>query len=257
MIDRYAYTSPLAVRHPAEKGLLVLLALTACLVARAWWVPLLVGGIMVLLTLRVAGTPWRVYLRLLLVPTFFMAAGLPAVALSAVTGAPPEGQWVAVGQLSLGVTHEGLAMAREILGRALGSVTCLYFLALSTPLVDLTGFLRRCGVPALFLEVLTLVYRFVFVLLETAWGMHRAQTLRLGYVDPATGFRSLGGLLANLLLRSQQRARALFVALTLRGYEGQLEVLTAPRRLSAGNLLMATGLGGGFLMLALLVPAAV
>lgn len=92
MIDRIAYASPLAVRHPAEKGLLMVLALAVCLAARAWWVPLLVFGLMAALSVAVGRTPWPVYGRILLIPVVFLALGLPAVALSVTAGQPPEGR---------------------------------------------------------------------------------------------------------------------------------------------------------------------
>ncbi len=253
MIDRIAYASPLAVRHPAEKGLLVVLALAACLVARTWWVPLLVFGLMAALTVAAGRIPWPVYTRMLLVPVVFLVAGLPAVALTVTTGQTPEGRWFEVYGLYLGFTQAGLAVARDILVRTLGAVSCLYFLALSTPLPDVLALLRRGRVPALFLEILALVYRFVFVLLETALEMRRAQALRLGYTSLGTSYRAWGALLANLLLRAHQRARELFVALSLRGYDGGLNVLEAPRRLSPGNVVLAAALGGSLLFLAVTV----
>jgi cobalt/nickel transport system permease protein len=253
LVDRIAYASPLAARHPAEKGLVVVLALAACLAARTWWVPSLVFGLMAVLTVAAGRISWSVYGRILLVSAVFLAWGLPAVALS-VTGAPsPEGYWFEVCGLHLGFTEAGLMVARDILVRTLGTVSCLLFLALSTPLPDIIGLLRRCRVPALFLELLTLVYRFVFVLLETALEMRRAQALRLGYTGLGTSYRAWGGLLANLLVRAHHRSQVLFVALSLRGYDGGLDMLETPRRLSPGGVVLAGALGGSLLFLAMTV----
>ncbi|MEW5793530.1 MAG: cobalt ECF transporter T component CbiQ [Candidatus Desulforudaceae bacterium] len=243
----------MAARHPAEKGLLAVLTLGACLAAQAWWIPLIVFGLMAALTVWAGRTPWLLYGRLLLVPVAFLLLGLPAVALSVSTGPVPDGRWFEIFGLYVGATQAGLGMARDILVRMLGAVSCLYFLALSTPLPDLLGLLRRCRVPALFLEILMLVYRFVFVLLDTALEMRRAQTLRLGYTGLGTSYRAWGGLLANLLLRAYQRAGGLYTALTLRGYDGNLRVLETPRRMYPGNVVLAALLGGSLLLLAVTV----
>lgn len=234
--------------------MLVLLACAACLVARSWWVPFLVFILMMALTLGAARTPLRVYLRLLLAPAFFLLAGLLSVALSVSAGLPQEGYWVEIGGVYLGFTGTGMAAARDLLWRAAGSVSCLYFLSLSTPMVDVIGLLRRCRVPVLFLEVMTLVYRFMFVLLETALAIRQAQALRLGYIAFGTAYRSLAVLAANLLLRAQQRSNVLYTALSVRGYHGRLDVLEAPRRLSLGYLLLAAVAGTGLLLLAIMAP---
>ena len=46
--------------------------------------------------------------------------------------------------------------------------SCLYFLALSTPMTDILNELRKLRIPALLLELMMLTYRFIFVLLEIA-----------------------------------------------------------------------------------------
>ncbi|MDI6709870.1 MAG: cobalt ECF transporter T component CbiQ [Thermoanaerobacterales bacterium] len=250
MIDRYAYASPLAMRPAAEKVVSVLPVLLACFVARSFWIPLLAFGFITLLTLGVARTPWQVYLRVMLVPAFFILAGLPAVALSVTTECPSGGYWLTVCGIHLGFTSAGLSQARDILTRTLGAVSCMCFLALSTPMPDLIGFLRRCRVPALFLDLLALIYRFVFVLLETGLAMQRAQALRLGYITPGTGFRSAGCLFANLFMRAQHRAHSLYVALSTRGYEGRLDVVEKPYRLSVCNVALSAVTGGWLLVLA-------
>jgi len=250
LIDQWAYSSPLACRHPLEKGVLAFLVLAACLVAKSWWVPALAFGLMSALVLGAVRTPWRVYLRLLLVPAAFLAAGLPAMALSVLATSPCEGQWVAVGGFYAGIAPQGLILARDVLCRTMGAVSALCFFALSTPMCDLISFLRRCRVPVLFLDLLALIYRFVFVLLETGLAMQRAQALRLGYCTPSAGLRSAGCLLANLFVRAQHRALGLYVALSTRGYEGRLDVLERPCCLSARNMALSAGTGGLLLVLA-------
>jgi len=171
---------------------LAVLVLGACLLAQAWWIPLLAFGLMAALTVWAGRTPWPLYARMLLIPVGFLLLGLPAVALSLTAAPVAAGSFQVLG-LHVTATQAGLETAGGILARTLGAVSCLYFLALSTPLPDILGLLRRCGIPVLFLEILALVYRFVFVLLDTALDMRRAQSLRLGYTGLRTSYRAWGG----------------------------------------------------------------
>ena len=53
---------------------------------------------------------------------------------------------------------------------------------------------------------MTLIYRFIFVLLETAQAMRLAQEARLGYSSWGRWLRSVGMLASNLFLRANTRA---------------------------------------------------
>ena len=75
---------------------------------------------------------------------------------------------------------------------AMSAVSSMYFLAVSTPVTDVLGVLRKIRVPSLFLELMLLIYRFIFVLLGTAEGIMTAQKCRMGNRDLRTGIRSFG-----------------------------------------------------------------
>ena len=79
--------------------------------------------------------------------------------------------------------------------------------------------------PKLIVELMGLIYRFIFVLLETADTMITAQNSRLGYSSLSAGFRSLGTLVSTLFIRSYKRSDELYTALEARGYDGDLNVL--------------------------------
>jgi cobalt/nickel transport system permease protein len=85
---------------------------------------------------------------------------------------------------------------------------------------------------------MVLVYRFVFVLLDTVQAIHTAQDARLGYSSWRRTFRSLGALVAALYGRAHARAAALFVALSARGYTGELRVLVERRPWSRARLVL-------------------
>jgi cobalt/nickel transport system permease protein len=126
----------------------------------------------------------------------------------------------------LSLAPGGLEAAARLVLRSLAALTCLLFLALTTPATDLIAGLRRLGLPAEIAELALLMYRFLFLLGETALAMDSAQAARLGHVGAKRRLRALGLLVANLLPRALDRARRLEVGLSARGWDGDLRVLS-------------------------------
>ena len=75
----------------------------------------------------------------------------------------------------------------------------LYFLALTTPMTEIITVLHKLKVPVIITELMVLIYRFIFVFMETATTIRRAQLSRSGYVSMKSSFRSLSRLSSALL----------------------------------------------------------
>lgn len=254
LIDRLAYSNRWRLLHPAVKGVLAGLGLAASLAAASPLVPLLVMAVMAGVTLFGARIPAGIYLRLLLVPAGFLVAGVLGLAITLGPGdlplfAPP------FFDLALGLSHAGLRQAILVLARACAAITCLYLLALTTPMTEIIALLRRLRVPSLLLELMLLAYRQLFIFRETARKMTVAQQSRLGYATTANSLRSLAATSANLYLRTHRGSRLLHRALVSRGYEEDLRWLERDVALPAGQLALAAATGGLLVALALLVPA--
>ncbi len=228
-IDSFAYGNRLRRVAASEKMLfgagLVALAIGFKSLALS---AVIIAAVTAILHLR-AGISVRDFWGFLWLPAGFILVGVVPMAIEVVGPSTPGvlGS-MTIGPWTLGVTARAAAQAGAILASSFGSVAGTLFLALTTPMVDLTDQLRRWHVPALLVEMMMLVYRFIFVLLETAGAMWTAQEVRLGYSSRARWLRSIGMLTSNLYLRSQRRADLLFTALSCRGYTGELRVLVDP-----------------------------
>ena len=79
--------------------------------------------------------------------------------------------------------------------------------------------------PKLLVELMELIYRFIFVLAETASNIRLAQESRLGY----QGFRPVGELPGHPglhgVLRAWRKGQSIYTALESRGYTGSLTTL--------------------------------
>lgn len=224
-IDKHAYNSKLKHRDPMQKLIFALMTMGVCLWADSIPVSVAVILIMIWVTVRKGGTPFPLFLKLLCVPMSFLIIGVLTIAINISRDPGVFLYQVDVFGMHVGVSATGIANAGRLFFKALGAVSCLYYLSLSTPLVDLLAVLGRLKVPKLIIELMSLIYRFVFVLLETADTMITAQNSRLGYYSLSSGFRSLGALVSTLFIRAFKRSDELYTALEARGYDGELNVL--------------------------------
>jgi cobalt/nickel transport system permease protein len=122
-----------------------------------------------------------------------------------------------VGHYWLGITASGLTVANETFWRSLAALAATFWLVLNLPFPQLIVLLKRARVPRLLTEQILLTWRFIFILLDEALAIHRAQTLRFGYRSLPKGYRSLamlvGLLFTRVLIRYQQMATTLDIKL--------------------------------------------
>jgi cobalt/nickel transport system permease protein len=250
-IDAYAYANRLRWAHPAEKIVFAIVTVVICLVSRSPLVCLLGLLWATLEVTLLAGIPLGAFWYFIRVPVGFIFTGVLTLAVIGVpVGAPEALVALPLGPWEIGVTAASLAQAGQVFLISFAAVGVTLGMALTTPMVDITEQLRRWHVPQLFVELMTLIYRFIFVLLETAQAMRIAQEARLGYSTWGRWLRSVGMLASNLFLRAHTRATNLFTALSARGYTGELRVLQAQPVWSRRNIALIAVADGLLLVLA-------
>ena len=99
-------------------------------------------------------------------------------------------------------------------------------------MTDILEVLRKLHVPALLIELMLLIYRFIFVLLETASAITTAQKSRLGNRNYRTKVRAFGSMGSALFIRAFRRANALYDAMESRCYDGTIRVLSEEQPVS-------------------------
>ncbi|MDT0301256.1 cobalt ECF transporter T component CbiQ [Streptomonospora wellingtoniae] len=213
-IDAAAYASPWRRVHPAAKGLFFGGLLVCALALPTWPAAPLVAAVALSAAFGPARVSPRAFARTAWGPLLFIVTGSLTLL---VTVGGPEG--------AVALDPEGPARAGEITGRAAAAVCCQLLFAFTTPLADLLPRLTRIGLPAALVEVVALIYRMLFVTLDSARRVQTAQAGRLGYVDRRAWVRSVGSLGAALFVRTFHRAQRMQRGLECRGYTGELTVL--------------------------------
>jgi cobalt/nickel transport system permease protein len=232
IIDQHAHHNRIRSLDPACKVGLALTVLLLCLVFNKPWVGLAAVGWMFLLAVRLAGLGWRTFGRVVLVEGTFMILTTIGVVLSVSLTDPGDiSPWaIRLGPLWLSSSPDSLYQGITLVTRALGAASAMNFLALTTPLVDMLELFRRWHMPVILVDIMVIVYRFIFVLLESLNTMYMAQDSRLGYHTSYWRAMNSAALLGSrLFIDAFQRSQRLQIALEARGYEGgDLQVLPSP-----------------------------
>lgn len=224
-MDKYAYSSKLRYVEPLQKLIFAVVTLIVGLWLDNVVISIIIFSIMTYATVFYGGIPIKYYFKLLVIPMIFLF--ISAIPLVINVADKPQGflYCFRIGRFFIGLSKIGSLKFLLLFFRVLASVSCLYFLSLSTPVIDLLVALRKLKVPKLIVEITGLFYKFVFIIMDTAENMFIAQNSRLGYINVSTAYGSLGILISNLFIRSYKRANELYIALEARGYEGEINVL--------------------------------
>lgn len=214
LIDRIAYASPLRFIDPAQKAGFAVAVIALCLALNRPLEGVAAALAVGLLSLSLGRVSAGVMRRVVLAEGFFLAASVVGVAVS-----------VRFDPFSVGLTPHGLESALALFSRSLGCVLAMNFLSLTTPVIDLVDLGHRLRLSPLLLDLMTVMYRFVFTLLESLERIHTAQKARLGYGGFWRSLSSAASLTALVFVDAYRRTARVQVALEGRGYAGNLRVL--------------------------------
>ncbi|MDB9375662.1 cobalt ECF transporter T component CbiQ [Nodularia sphaerocarpa] len=228
-IDTLAYTNRLRWLAPEQKLLfaIALLILTAFTHSP---VQIIIAIWMSIWTVIYARIPLKVYLKLVYIATLFWLTSLPALVINGIhinyLNIIQEDAIIGfnLGSYYIYISSYGIEQGWTILTRAIASLSCLYFVMLTIPFSELLQTLRRFGFPVLLTDLLLLMYRFIFVLLNTASQLWTAQKSRGGYCTFRIGIKSLSLLIGQLLRRTLENYRQVSLSLASRGFNGEFKV---------------------------------
>ncbi len=113
----------------------------------------------------------------------------------------------------------GEAIVVSILVKSTLSLFAMILLANTTPFHALIRVFRNAGLPPLFVTVLALMYRYLYVLMDEGERMIRARSSRTFDRGRVRLWRSVSSVIVQLFLRSSERAERVFAAMTSRGWK--------------------------------------
>ena len=223
LLDDYAISNALCETSARLKLFLGLWAILLCVSSTTPIAPLFVAITMSLITVTLAKIPGRIYSRLLLVPLSFALLSVGVVAFMHGSGQTLFS--LQLFGLNLAIREEGANLAVLLIARTFGGMCSLYFIALTTPMIEIFAVLKTLHIPESVIELSMMIYRYIFVFLDQAAMIHSAQMMRLGDAGTKNSLNSFAMLCSVLFLRSWEQGERLIVAMDSRCYDGKLDLM--------------------------------
>ena len=252
-IDIMAQTSRLRDFHPVLKFWTLIGLLVICVASRNAATGIFLAVMMMVISKFAGGLDLHYYIGVLIVPIRFLLIGGLALLLETA----PEPMGIAnynIFGIWLCLTPISQTRTALVMSRAFGAVSCLCLLSTSTPMPDIIAVLRKARCPDFIVDMMYLIYRYIFILLTLHHEMHDAAKSRLGFSDYRNSLRSTAKIYASLLGRSFQFAGNNFDAMESRCYDTGISFLqrnfsVSPTQIIACATLMLVSAGLNFMPL--------
>jgi cobalt/nickel transport system permease protein len=121
------------------------------------------------------------------------------------------------------ITSQGLGAAAYLITRVETAATFSLLLILCTPWAQVLKALRVLRVPVVFVVILGMTYRYIFLMLQTAQDMFESRQSRMvGRLSGADQRRLAGASVGVLLSKSIQLSSDVYLAMLSRGFRGEI-----------------------------------
>lgn len=214
-----------AIRHinPGTKLFLALGSLIICLISPSPVVPLVSGVVLSLFLIGPGKLSPYWYGKLLLGPATFV--GMSIVVLLFMLGGGSVVWQTQIGWLNLSITSGAIRESVLILCRVFGCSISLFFITLTTPMTDLFNGMKKARVPIELVDMMMIMYRFIFIIYDQAVEIWQAQVMRLGYSRAKEAVHSFAMLSGMLFISSWNAGEDLIHAMDCRCYTGVFPAL--------------------------------
>jgi cobalt/nickel transport system permease protein len=235
LLDDYAHNNALRNTSPYIKMFLGLGCILISVSSTTPIAPLFVALTISLATLTLARIPGRFYSRLLLVPLSFALISAGVVAF--MHGSGQILYSVELFSTTLVLQTEGVKLAVLLIARTFGGMCSLFFIALTTPMIEIFATLKSLHIPESVIELSMMIYRYIFVFLDQASRIHSAQMMRLGDAGIKGSLTSFSMLSSVLFLRSWEQGERLIIAMDSRCYDGKLGLMEEENKAAPGQII--------------------
>lgn len=239
ILDDVAVSSPL---RGVSAGLKLILSLSAIIIAVSSplpWLPLFIAVVMIFASLAIAKVNLKLYLSLLTIPLVFGLTG--AIVLLFVTGGGETIiKYFDLGFYHIQITTDSLQLSILVLSRTFAGMCSLFFFVLTTPVTSLFQILKKLHFPQEFIDLMMLIYRYIFVFIGETVAIHKAQVMRGGYNGWRSWISSFSMLASILFIKTWERGEDIFLSMSARCYDGCMVLPDEESRLSIKSVTLVS-----------------
>ncbi|MHB8163727.1 MAG: cobalt ECF transporter T component CbiQ [Methanoregula sp.] len=205
-------------------------AILLCLISASYLAPLSIALILTGAILILARVDLKTYAELFFAPIFFALISVAGIIL--ITGGSDIfWRWDLLPGFSLSITRESVNQGVFVFCRVIGGMSAMIFIALTTPMTDIFIVLRRCRVPEVVIDLMMIIYRTIFILIDQVIQIYHAQVMRLGYSTYRESLYSFATLCGAAFIASWDAGEDLIRAMDARCYNGKFALLGESRPL--------------------------
>jgi cobalt/nickel transport system permease protein len=203
-------------------------AIILCLVSTSFLPPLFIAVVLTAAILVLGRVDIGTYTELFIVPIWFAGMSVAGIILIS-GGADIFWKWDILPWLSLSVTRESINQGVFVFCRVIGGMSAMIFIALTTPMTDIFIVLRQCRVPDVVIDLMMIIYRTIFFLLDQVIQIYQAQVMRLGYSGYRESLYSFSTLCGAAFIASWDAGEDLIRAMDSRCYDGKFALMGETR----------------------------
>ena len=195
-----------------------------CLLSSSFIPPLIIALALSGAILFLARVDAKTYAELFIVPIWFAVMSVAGIILIS-GGQDIFWKWDVLPQFSLSVTRQSLNQGIFVFCRVIGGMSALCFIALTTPMTDIFIVFRKCRVPEIVIDLMMIIYRTIFILMDQVVQIYNAQVMRLGYSTVKESIHSCASLCGAAFIASWNAGEDLIMAMDARCYSGKFALL--------------------------------
>ncbi|OSB09325.1 cobalt ECF transporter T component CbiQ [Paraclostridium bifermentans] len=223
-IDNCAYLNNIKDVNPLIKLGITFIGVIASMLTQRANIHILIMLFMTALILFIARVDMKLYIKCLKIPIIFLIIG---IGLNLINISFENKDYifnVNILGLYIGTTEFAVKSSVNILLRAMSCIISIYFLILTTPFNQLIIVLKKLHIPHTLIELMILIYRFIFIFIEEAEEIYKSQQLKFGYTNLRTSYNSMSLLIKTLFFRMMRRYEDMSISLDIKLYDGKFHV---------------------------------
>jgi cobalt/nickel transport system permease protein len=203
-------------------------AILLCLLSTSYIAPLFIALLITGAIVILARVDAKTYAELFMVPLGFAIMSVAGIVL--ITGGHEIfWRWDILNGFSLSVTRESINQGMFVFCRVIGGMSAMCFIALTTPMTDIFIVLRQCRVSEVVIDLMMIIYRTIFILMNQVIQIYQAQVMRLGYSTYRESLHSFASLCGAAFIASWDAGDDLIRAMDARCYDGKFALLGETR----------------------------
>lgn len=223
-MDNMAQQSPLSHVDGRVKILFAIAMLVLCIGCDNVVTSLFIAISMVVMMVGLCRLHLRQVWKLMQIPVGFIVLSCVTIWVQVTTALDVAG--LRLFGLCFYVSETSTIQALELFFKAYGAITCLYFLNVTTTVQSMIHVCYQWHCPKILVELMYLIYRYLFVLLDMQQKMVISAKSRMGYVNYRRTWYTFGRIGGNVLIQSFKRSSACFDAMESRLYDGDIRFYT-------------------------------